>query len=391
MTALHTESLLRVPLVRRMVEDDSVRKVARQVDCRWRYERYVPVTVTGFNPFESAVYFGAESAFARWLPRADGSARDYNEGDFLVHEVLFAVHDYLHVWSSRLVAELASERQFGTAALTPDTLEDLAFMHLVTEAVATVGLDYWYLATVNLNEIAPIGTTYTRLTVDYRESDADEYRRANPAFCVQTPDFFVELATFYATGELRGFDVEDVRRSALAFRWLSHELSYGALQRAYTRRWLRYLGTGDIQRVDRRDRRPLTVDQPWQTALLRDVAHHLWRFVKEGIDSRPGPLRCTWRSPLRDVPDFRFVNLNCAATDDLRGITREVSASENRDYLYYQLLSRYDYATFDPALKDILRDVARTTSPATLQQLFARCAEVPAPPDTEPRDLLILN
>jgi len=50
---------------------------------------------------------------ARWLRNPAGSARDYNEDDLLVHEVFFAVHDYLYVWTAQPLRELVPEQRLG--------------------------------------------------------------------------------------------------------------------------------------------------------------------------------------------------------------------------------------------------------------------------------------
>jgi len=154
---------------------------------------------------------------ARWLRNPAGSARDYNEDDLLVHEVFFAVHDYLHVWTAQPLRELVPEQRLGRSPLAERDHEGLAFLQLVTEAAATVGLDYWCLSTFDINDVVPIGTTHHLLATQYCERDLEEYRRANRPFVVQTPAFFAELARFYCTGELTGFDVNDLRRSPMTY------------------------------------------------------------------------------------------------------------------------------------------------------------------------------
>jgi hypothetical protein len=433
--ALHPESLLHIPLVRQMLEDEHVPRRARAVDRRWTYERVVPVSMTGFNPYQEAIYYGSQSAFARWLADPAASARDQNEGDFLVHEVFFAVHDYLHVWTVQLLRELLPGRNLGRGRLDAKDLEAFTFLHLVTEAAATVGLDYWYLSTIDVNQVVPIGTCHNLLASDYRESDLPELRRANPTFEVQTPAFFTELTRFYCTGVLHGFDVDDLRRSPRTHKWLRHELSYGALQRRYVRQWLRYLASGEITRGDRRDSAPVAVDEPWQERILAEVGEALWRKVTlgaadgftrgarggggvgggggggggrggggagggggvGGAGGAGGARELPWAAPSRAVPDFRFTNLNAldggggGGGVSLEALATGPGGEENEAFFAYQLLSQYSYAGVDPELRRILADLAsRRGGVATMSRLCRELTPVPAEPD-EPRDLLLLN
>jgi hypothetical protein len=387
MTDLHPESLLHMPLVRRMLEDERVPKRARAIDRRWSYERIIPVSMTGFNPYTDAVYYASCSAFARWLRDPAGSARDHNEGDFLVHEVFFAVHDYLHVWTVQLLRELVPERRLGRGRIDARELEALAFLHLVTEAAATVGLDYWYLSTIDVNDVVPIGTNHNLLASDYRERDLPEYRRANPEFEVQTPAFFTALARFYCSGEWHGFDVNDLRRSPKSHKWLRHELAYGDLQRRYVRMWLRYFASGEVGRAQRRDAAPVAVDQPWQERVLAEVGQALWQLVKQDRDVSGNAETSDepWVSPTSEALDFRFVNLNALAPE-----VRAAGDDENAAYFGYQLLSRHEYSGVDAELRRLIQDlVARRGAPG----LARVCRDLPrvAPVGEEPRDLLLLN
>jgi hypothetical protein len=182
----HAESPARIPLVREMLEDPNISLVPRAVDCRWRYAGLLPHGVTGFNPLRYEVYYGRISQLARWLADPFAASRELNARDQLVHEVLLAVHDYLHCWAVQAIRDLAPELGYGAGALAADSLEAAAFCHLLTEAVATVGLDYWYLSVVDLNAVCDLATTKSTLTTSYRELDAAEFRRADPHLVVQT-------------------------------------------------------------------------------------------------------------------------------------------------------------------------------------------------------------
>lgn len=100
-----------------MLCDPLVCLVPRAIDQRWRYERVLPVSLTGFNPFLWTLFYASNSALTRWLADPYGSARDYNEDDTLVREVLFALHDYLHCWSAEAIAVLAPWLRFDIPGL----------------------------------------------------------------------------------------------------------------------------------------------------------------------------------------------------------------------------------------------------------------------------------
>ncbi|NNL84683.1 MAG: hypothetical protein HKP27_03475 [Myxococcales bacterium] len=377
------ESLMQLSLVRQMLSDPNVHLTPRMIDRHWTYNGDLPASLSGFNPFVNAIFYGGCSVFASWLKDPAASARPLNDQDFLVHEVLFAVHDYLHVWSAQLIRALAPELGFGTRRIDAENLEDFVFLHLATEAVATVGLDYWYLSTFELDQVVPIGTTRRHLAVEYREQDIEEFRRGFPGLRVQEPRFFLDLADFYCTGRFHGFDVGDLKRSPKTFRWLHHELSYGATQREYTRRWLRYLATGSSQTISG-DKDPVECDAPWQRALLKTLSQELWEKVKHDSGARPPalPTESTWRSPRRDEADFRFVNLNAASNVPSGG-------TKSREYRHYQLLSTLDYKALDPDLRVVLPTLVEQ-EPPIVERLCADAKRVVGEAE-EPWDLLLLE
>jgi hypothetical protein len=376
-----------------MLADSTVSKCARGIDRRWHYEGLVPVSVAGFNPFESSIYYGARSAFARWLQDPAASARDTNEGDFLVREVLFAVHDYLHVWGYRLIASLAPELGLLRAPVTHDNLDALAFCHILTEAIATVGLDYWYLCTFDLDARVPLGTTRATLTTDYHERFASEYRRFNPDFVVQTPAFFGQLARFYCDGVFHGFDVEDVRRSPRIGAWLSQELAYSVRQRAYIRQWLSYLSREPLSLAPERLGARLVLEHPWQHALIESVGQRLWRRVKLEEDEPIATLPVSeWRRSAkgRAPLDLRFVNLNRVDPAELRLRRDERGGPPDLTYWRSQYVSAFEYSSFDPALLPLLRGEATPESLRSIEELTSSWQRVPVN-SGEPHDLMILN
>lgn len=389
-TRIHAESLLRIPLVRQMLADRQSKLVARAVDARWHYEGILP-RLGGFNPLEGAVYYPAQSFFARWLRDRTGSARKYNQRDFLVKEVLFAVHDYLHAWAYRAIAALSAEDLFAPERVTRDALEAMVFAHLVSEAAATIGLDYWFLCTVSLNELCDIGSQMDcGLTTDYHERFAREYRRYDPALNVQAPEFFARFTRFYCSGVLPGFDAHALRESPLVLRWLEHELHYSRLQRRYSRQWFAHL-TGavlasDLAALDG----PVPSDAPWQRRLVAQVGAMLWDKVKnDALHELPALSHSLARERSRARPiDFRFTNLNALSSSAPRRAQTSTDPESER-YLAYQTIARVDFGRCERRLKMELLSLTGDTSPATIAQRLKRSPKLRRRPD-EPRHIFLL-
>jgi hypothetical protein len=303
--------LAELPVLEQLLADPHVRIVPRPIESRWRYEKLDHGSSVGFNPFRNEVYVGERSVFQRWRSSPDADLRLLNEGDLLVHEAMFAAHDYLHCWATATIRQLAPELGFGTVPIDADNVETMAFALLLTEAAAVVGLDYWCLSTLDLDASLRIGTGFRNLAVTYREADLPEYQCFNPEFEVQDPGFFGSLAAFYCTGELYGFDVSDVRRSPRLLSWLRHELSYGELQRRYTRRWLQHLAGRTLYESESQVTAEVPVEEDWQVELIEELGARLWAKVKQGDrQSVAGAeLDALWRAGDRGPLDFRFTNI----------------------------------------------------------------------------------
>lgn len=237
---LHSESLLNIPLVREAWSNSEFKKQMRGIDSDWKYKKALKISTSGFNPFISSFFYGENSSFSKWLENPKGPCRKINFNDQLVREVLFFSHDYLHWWAYGIINELAPGIGFGSKPVSARNFEDFVFCHLLSEAVATVGLDYWYLSTIDFNAVCDLGSFGHPLTVSYRLKDESEYQRFNRGFSAQSPSFFETLCQFYCDGEMPGFSLSDVKRSPKTLAWLDHEISYGELQRRYARLWFSF-------------------------------------------------------------------------------------------------------------------------------------------------------
>jgi hypothetical protein len=380
-TELHPESLLRVPLVRQFLNDPAIRIVVRGVDHRWVYNNYLKGSMGGFNPFTSSVFVPAHSLLGDFLEAPERSGRDFNVKDQLVNELFFAVHDYLHIWSFHAIHHLAPELGFGRAPITDANFEDLVFCHLVTEAAATAGVDYWYLSTVDLNTVCDIGTALRALTVSYQEAHLAEYRRFDPELEVQTADFFPTLTAFYCTGDFPGFGPDDVQRSPLLLEWLSHELIYGEKQRVYTRQLIGSLSGRGMRGTDLTQQ--VSVEGEWKEDLVQRLGELLWRKVKDDeLLSFPAPPGDAWSWPASDDPDYGFTNF--------RRLSSPPAATGR--HFFNQLVTSVDFEHASDAFKELVR----AADPENLKQmtflLHAMRGEplVAVAPD-EPLNLMLVN
>ncbi len=378
---------MRVPLVRQLMTDTQVQLSARAIDSTWKYDRVSPITATGFNPLTRRIFYASNSLLGAWLLDPKESARKYNEGDLLLPDLLLAVHDYLHIWGYLAVCELAPRIQLGTGKITRKSLEDYAFCHLLTEAVATVGLDYWYLSTIDLNDVCDLGTTQHGLTVSYHNDQLRELRRFRPDLDVQSKAFFVELATFYCTGIFKGFSPNDLKASPMLWKWMEHELRYGTRQREYIRRWLAYLAPDRLDLSMDELKAPLPVKIGWQTRLLHAVAELLWEKVKNNALHQFGPhldQDRVWRSSSDRPLDFRFLNVAAFRS----GVSELVS--DSFDHYLWQTLGFYEKKTIDPRLLEFIPMLRERRAPRLLSFLLEGQTPI-AGDEYIDRDLFILN
>lgn len=387
----HPESLLNIPLVAQMFDDPNFKIIRRGVDARWNYSEIVSSRMDGFNPLCSAVLIGKNSYIDRWIPHRYGSARKFNSDDKLVGEVMFAVHDYLHAWSYRWINEICPEIGFGTAPITEDNFEKMVFCHLLTEAVATVGLDYWYLSCVDINNIVPIGTTTKGLTVSYDENFYSEYEYFSPNLKVQSPDFFTTIAAFYCDGVFPGFSANDLKLSPVTYRWLKHELKYGKKQREYSRQWFAYLSKGNVKVDQNKLGNPINITESFQRKLMTELGRLLWAKVKndELVESNfIFPPNSTWQSKLSDVHEYQFVNLN--RTRKPSKATEVTMSNDSFDCLLRQYVAQFDFEHFPKEAYEVFSIMKHQRSLKLGHTLFKDFIRVPRS-RKEPRDIFLYN
>lgn len=394
-TSSHS-GLLKIPLLRQALLDKRIEIHVRPQDSNWYYEKIIASSVAGFNPYLRKIFINKDSAICGWLKDGLTNDRVHNEGNFLVNEVLFLIHDYLHCWAVLAIQEEMPELRYGFGEINYKTLEDFVFCHLLTEAVATVGLDYWYLSTIDLNGLCDLGTNTDVLTVSFHERDIREYRKYNPKFNVQNPRMFELITDFYCTGVFPGFDLSDMKKSPKLYNWLKHELEYGSKQREYIRSWLHYLSSDSTIRTVEPLNKPLNIRKPWMRHLIKSMSKRLWMVVKDDSQSHTHTVlnkkHEAWKAPSRGTPDFRFTNLHALGKFDIDSILSGPYMTRNFPFFFNQYVSGYKCDTFPADLINTLKYIREKNDMKSVISLLKMAkAESLSESHKEPKDLFFLN
>ncbi len=386
--------LVDFPLLKQVLSDSRFSITVRPVDNHWAYENIIPNSVAGFNPYHRKMFISERSSLNDWLKAGRRNDRKFNEGDHLVREVFFLIHDYLHAWAAAFIQNAVPKLGLGVGTIRPENFEDFVFCHLLTEAAATVGLDYWTLATMDFSTVVDCGSNHRQLAVAYREADMAEYHRFSPDFIAQKPAFFTQLAEFYCSGVFPGFTLFSLKRSQKIRRWIEHELRYGETQRAYTRAWLHHLSGGRRAIPGRKLSAPVSTNGKWKKDLMQSLGESLWKKVKSGIDLEfKSPESRVWRAPRSGIPNFRFTDVRKVKIRDRVRILDGPGLIENFDGYFSQRVSAFDFDSFPEKLRHLLKPIQANQDLKGLETLLktSGARKLKSNPNSSPRDLLFLN
>jgi hypothetical protein len=393
-TKISPESLLQIPLIKAAIEDRGFKKIFRGIDQGWKEDGIIPVSISGFNPYESTGFIAKKSPLAQWLKNPFESIRPLNSSDALVKQALFFAHDYLHAWAISAIRELAStDFSYGIDAINDKNSEDYVFCHLLTEAVATVGLDYWFLSQIKLNDICPVGTRVRCLTIGYHSDYDQEISRFNPEMKIDDPNFFNFMARFYCDGIFSGFTVDDLKKSPILMSWIDHEVMYGEKQREYARLWFSHLSKEGPAPARKKSGAPLKVKKDWQKKLISELGESLWAFVKNptGITESFDGSRL-WRYADGRAPDPRFSNL---FHHDLKSMVKSASRGSDQEeklnYLLYQYVSQYDQTECSLKLQSAAAEWIGKKDLKSLERGFKNQSKVSRSLENEPKHIMLLN
>ena len=289
------------PLFHRVTTDSRTHIFFRPYDARWAYSGLVNEFQAGFNPLNGKIYTHQNSLLARWIRKGAVPEMEIAR-KILLKETLFLVHDYLHQLAFREIAAFP-----GAATIPNYTRErNLVFFLLISEAVATVVLDYWILSKLNLSPLYGLSDPYFQLTIQLNESQVREIKSIAPDFSIDRESLFSEICRFYLEGEMQGFDIQDLENCPALQEYLVHELRYVAKQRRYARRWAASL-TGTL--ASPFDDSPVLAQEPWQNDLIGHIGKRVWSLTTRGeLDDSNASLQVDRISKLPGFPsDPRLV------------------------------------------------------------------------------------
>ncbi len=274
-----------LPLFEHFFKEAQYSLVSRPFDSRWHYIGAIKGFQSGFNPFLSSIFYNEISELSFWLKGSELPTRQ-SQRKRLLNEILFLLHDYLHMWSMRLIDQFC-RLNFGDGILGRSN-RDLELFMILTEAVATVGLDYWVLSQADTGSPFGLDRGVQFLTINLHSEQVEAIRKINPGFSIHRESLYTEIAHFYTSGIMLGFGIDDVKKCKELESYIVHELSYGELQRAYARMFVQYAFEG-ISR-DETDTSPIELCSAWHHDLIGYIGRHLWNFVHNGTSPDLQPL-----------------------------------------------------------------------------------------------------
>ena len=308
----------------------------------------------------------------------------------MVYECLFLVHDYLHLWTvSELLGDMPHLKK-DVIILDQNTIEDLEFVYMISEAAATVGLDYWYLSKTNINDICPIDTRVIGLTSPYREADIGRYQTFNKDFHVQDISFFNWIVDAYCTGDFYGFSVEDLKKDGKLRNWLEKEVTISNKQLHFIRLWLYYIAGKVIS--DKEYDAPIDLDKGNRRNLVERISKKLWNISqgKELPTMQPYNMQLKRADHLNYI-DHRFINIH--ALDNWRGLIDQDFTSISTDQFKYFVAQYLSSFYYDPAVKVTKEQVDRmihSKDVALLKKITQNLKPVESE-ESGPRDLVFVN
>ncbi len=340
----------RIPLLHHLLNDPYIKIVQRAVDNEWVYQNVLSNKMSGFNPSHRAIYISYQSNLGHWLRRVKQS-RFKDTHRILNMEILFLIHDYLHCWGYLMIQELLPKLRFGFGKINKKNAESYVFCHLLTEAIATVGLDYWYLCTLSPNKLRNlglnyIGLKYRGLSVTYHECNLRNHQKFNKNFTAQRVKMFGDIASFYCSGSFPYFSMRNIEKSSSLKKWLSHEFDYGKKQRIFTREWISYLSEKKVEFNKNKLDKPVLINKAWQRKLIAEIGEKLWDLIKHNkqheFQNIQKKIR-SWKRIKMKTPDFRFTNLNKLNKKYIKLIKKDLNYEENFWFFCQQYLSNFTY------------------------------------------------
>ena len=352
------------------------------VDATWDHKKLLPwnLNSAGFNPFEEKVFIPQISPLESFL---SGKKPGRECGPEFMFDLITVVHDMMHIISYRWIAEYLHENNLiSEIKKSEDVIDKMLYIHLVTETAAVVGLDYWHLCKLDVNDIFDVGSSFQGgFGTKYSNRVEKEIKNFRPEFTVEREDFFHEMLQFYCDGSLHGISSSFLSKSSITKEWVAHELVYGELQRKYVRDWFSFLSG----KVCPWSAKVVLPRNKWQDDLATFVGNRLWRLIHKGeldlINSGRGVADLKSILFMKEFSeiDSRFNHVDLFS-DDFNG--------PNRIYHIHNTMRRYEYGSFLPSILSTIGKVdLNTFDKVSLLLKFGKKIE---PIDEIPRHLMFV-
>lgn len=355
------------PLFEHLSNSSDLALKFRPYDARWAYCGIVKSFQAGFNPFCGQLYAHQNSLLSRWIGNPALPKRDIAR-KILMKETLFLAHDYLHHWAFQQIASFLGANHIDNYY----THENLVFFLLVSEAVATVGLDYWILSNLNLCPFFDLSESSFQLTIQLSQSQIQEIRKINPDFSINRESLFGEICGFYLDGEMKGFDIKDLESSTHLQNYLIHELRYGAMQRRYARHWATFLMGANLSICD--EDAPIQTSETWKADLIGFIGSALWNgvWMDTGISPDKVPMG-PFQTPVRGSIDTRLVCIEKFIDPSLSEFLTQYPESQDL------VLSRIDYSSYnDTEIGILIREFADQDKPFRMDSMLSLLRKAPS-------------
>lgn len=392
-----TQTHVRAPLGQRLaalrpvahaLEDPNYSCILRPIDSAWNHAG-ITSAVGGFNPARHCCYVARKSAMADWLSDPDAYDCPPEQERFLATDVMRFAHDYIHSWCYRVLVELAPESEPRTPTCS-ETLELQAFMLVLTEAVAVVASDYWYLSLAGLRQRCGTNFDLGPMTVHYRERLLPKYRLAQPELTIREPAFMQRIARLYATGEFDGFNERDLLDNREVADWMIRELLIAPRQRYVARHWLAHLAGLPMDDEGANARFDTLLDR--YKPVIDILGRRTWQKLRHGRrDYVPRKAdQSQWLLAQDGQVDCRYINLSHLGD---RKINWESGGFECWSTYVDQVLSRHILPDDPAACVEIGTRVERIRSEIDQTDLTALMSSLPEVGDTDsaPLEMLFVN
>lgn len=355
------------PLVQFVFEQDEAPLTRREIDTTWHNKNIIPIPTTGFNPWAKKVFHGRNTYLEKFLcPDAHPLIDDV---DSCLNEIFFAVHDYVHVWCiARLLPHFPHCAQPGALAGGAYN-RDFAYLLMMSEVVATVSIDFWYLLYADFKQDIGSDCRFTTLTTIMKRTDIDKARTISPGFSVRSPEFLEWLAKAYFHSAFDGFEAASYSTLNEIAPWLMREKWLSGAQRRIGSNWLSYLSglpCNGEQPIE------FELDTERGAAALEEISAELWElFGTARPDRLCADMNWNISLPAMDTSriDFRYVDLTKLDRRFLPG--RDTDFSDNQFfYLAAQYISLFDWSESYGMSGEDFKELTRTKNWAAILEKF---------------------